>query len=213
MAFDLYNPTEQHAMLRRTVREFVQREVEPQALEHDREERFNLPLFRRAFERIRGRADDQHHRDPRKRSSGGGKVAPQPPVGARDDLPRREKDCRAVEFRQSFLDARIVRSDPVRQPDRVPAQGLERTRPARLARAGRRAECAECEKEQSAGKPAAFHEDTTGASRVAAASGSSKRTRNPPPLRFCAVIVPPCSSTIFLAIARPRPVPPLFAEK
>jgi isovaleryl-CoA dehydrogenase len=50
MPFDLYNPTEEHAMLRRTVRDFVQREVEPQALEHDRAERFNLPLFRRAGE-------------------------------------------------------------------------------------------------------------------------------------------------------------------
>jgi isovaleryl-CoA dehydrogenase len=50
MAFDLYNPTEEHAMLRRTVREFTAREVEPQALEHDRAERFNLPLFRRLGE-------------------------------------------------------------------------------------------------------------------------------------------------------------------
>jgi isovaleryl-CoA dehydrogenase len=50
MTFDLYNPTEEHALLRRTVHDFVQREVEPQALEHDREEKFNLPLFRRAGE-------------------------------------------------------------------------------------------------------------------------------------------------------------------
>jgi isovaleryl-CoA dehydrogenase len=47
---DLYNPTEEHALLRKTVREFVQREVEPQALEHDRHERFNLPLFRQLGE-------------------------------------------------------------------------------------------------------------------------------------------------------------------
>lgn len=47
MRLDLYNPTEEHAMLRRTVREFVQREVEPQALEHDRTEKFNVELFRR----------------------------------------------------------------------------------------------------------------------------------------------------------------------
>lgn len=44
---NLYDPTEEHALLRRTVREFVQKEVEPQALEHDRAERFNVPLFRR----------------------------------------------------------------------------------------------------------------------------------------------------------------------
>jgi isovaleryl-CoA dehydrogenase len=50
MRFDLYNPTEEHSMLRRTVREFVQREVEPQALEHDRHERFNVPLFRQLGE-------------------------------------------------------------------------------------------------------------------------------------------------------------------
>ena len=47
---DLYNPTEEHALLRKTVREFVQREVEPQALEHDRHERFNAPLFRKLGE-------------------------------------------------------------------------------------------------------------------------------------------------------------------
>lgn len=47
---DLYNPTEEHALLRRTVRDFVQNEVEPQALEHDRLEKFNVPLFRRLGE-------------------------------------------------------------------------------------------------------------------------------------------------------------------
>lgn len=49
-AFDLYNPTEQHEMLRRMVRDFVKNEVEPQALEHDRSERFNRDLFRKAGE-------------------------------------------------------------------------------------------------------------------------------------------------------------------
>jgi isovaleryl-CoA dehydrogenase len=48
--FDLYNPTEQHTMLRQMVRDFVRNEVEPQALAHDREERFNRALFRRAGE-------------------------------------------------------------------------------------------------------------------------------------------------------------------
>jgi len=43
---DLYDPTEEHAMLRRTLRDFVRDKVEPQALEHDRAERFNLALFR-----------------------------------------------------------------------------------------------------------------------------------------------------------------------
>lgn len=48
--FDLFNPTEEHAMLRQTVREFVQSEVEPQAAEYDRAEKFNLPLFKRLGE-------------------------------------------------------------------------------------------------------------------------------------------------------------------
>lgn len=45
--FDLINPTEEHVMLRQTVREFVQSEVEPQAAEFDRGEKFNVPLFKR----------------------------------------------------------------------------------------------------------------------------------------------------------------------
>ncbi|CAI8188365.1 MAG: Acyl-CoA dehydrogenase [Methanobacteriota archaeon] len=44
--FDLANPTEEHAMLREMIRDFVESEVEPQAHEHDKHERFNLPLFR-----------------------------------------------------------------------------------------------------------------------------------------------------------------------
>ena len=49
-SFDLFNPTEEHKMLRETIRSFVAAEVEPQALEHDRAERFNLPLFRKLGE-------------------------------------------------------------------------------------------------------------------------------------------------------------------
>ncbi len=44
--FDLANPTEEHAMLREMIRDFVESEVEPQAHEHDKHERFNLELFR-----------------------------------------------------------------------------------------------------------------------------------------------------------------------
>ena len=43
---DIANPTEEHAMLREMLRDFVLEEVEPQALEHDRDERFNAELFR-----------------------------------------------------------------------------------------------------------------------------------------------------------------------
>lgn len=45
--FDLVNPTPEHAMLREMVRKFAQEELEPQAAEFDREEKFNLPLFRK----------------------------------------------------------------------------------------------------------------------------------------------------------------------
>lgn len=48
--FDLMNPTEEHTMLRQMVRDFVTSEVEPQAAEYDRKEKFNLPLFRRLGE-------------------------------------------------------------------------------------------------------------------------------------------------------------------
>ena len=46
MSFDLFNPTDDHRALRQMVRDFTEREVEPQAAEHDRSETFNLPLFR-----------------------------------------------------------------------------------------------------------------------------------------------------------------------
>ncbi|MGE3262249.1 MAG: acyl-CoA dehydrogenase family protein [Bacteriovoracia bacterium] len=48
--WDLYNPTNEHKMLRALVRDFVRQEVEPQANEHDRKEKFNLPLFRKLGE-------------------------------------------------------------------------------------------------------------------------------------------------------------------
>ena len=45
---DLFAPTPEHRLLGETLREFVAREVEPQAAEHDRNETFNHALFRRA---------------------------------------------------------------------------------------------------------------------------------------------------------------------
>ncbi|MFN8523574.1 MAG: acyl-CoA dehydrogenase family protein [Chloroflexota bacterium] len=45
LAADLFNPTAEHALLRRTLRDFVRDQVEPQARQHDREERFNRALF------------------------------------------------------------------------------------------------------------------------------------------------------------------------
>jgi len=47
---DLFAPTAEHRLLADTVAEFVGAEVEPQAAAHDRDETFNLGLFRRAGE-------------------------------------------------------------------------------------------------------------------------------------------------------------------
>jgi len=46
-SFDLFNPGDEHRMLRETLRDFVRKEIEPQALEFDRSEKFNLKLFRK----------------------------------------------------------------------------------------------------------------------------------------------------------------------
>ena len=43
---DLANPSEEHQMLREMIRDFVQEFVEPQAHEYDKNERFNIELFR-----------------------------------------------------------------------------------------------------------------------------------------------------------------------
>ena len=48
--FDLINPSESHLMLREMIRDFASDYVESQALEHDREEKFNLELFRKLGE-------------------------------------------------------------------------------------------------------------------------------------------------------------------
>jgi isovaleryl-CoA dehydrogenase len=48
--FDLYNPTSEHSMLRETVANFTKEEIEPQAHEFDKKERFNLDLFRKVGE-------------------------------------------------------------------------------------------------------------------------------------------------------------------
>lgn len=46
----LFNPTEEHRALRELAASFTASEVEPQALEFNREEKFNLPLFKRCGE-------------------------------------------------------------------------------------------------------------------------------------------------------------------
>ncbi len=45
--FDLFNPTSEHQLLRKSIKQFVLQEVEPQALEFDQKESFNLPLFKK----------------------------------------------------------------------------------------------------------------------------------------------------------------------
>ncbi|MFO0586084.1 MAG: acyl-CoA dehydrogenase family protein [Polyangiaceae bacterium] len=45
--FDLENPTEEHALLRKTIRDFTRAEVEPQADKHDRSETLNVELLRK----------------------------------------------------------------------------------------------------------------------------------------------------------------------
>ncbi|QDG51038.1 isovaleryl-CoA dehydrogenase [Persicimonas caeni] len=47
---DLFNPTEEHKVLRDMIRSFAEREVAPQAEEYDRSEKFNLELFRKLGE-------------------------------------------------------------------------------------------------------------------------------------------------------------------
>jgi len=47
---DLFNPSEEHKTLREMVRGFAEKEVDPQAEEFDRNEQFNLPLFRKLGE-------------------------------------------------------------------------------------------------------------------------------------------------------------------
>jgi isovaleryl-CoA dehydrogenase len=44
---DLFNPSEEHQMLREMVAEFARREVEPQAAEHDEKGELNVSLFRK----------------------------------------------------------------------------------------------------------------------------------------------------------------------
>lgn len=48
--FDLLNPTDEHKMLRDTLKAFVTTEVEPQAHAHDKAEKFNLNLFKKIGE-------------------------------------------------------------------------------------------------------------------------------------------------------------------
>ncbi len=45
--YDLFNPTEEHKMLREMVRDFCKTEVEPQAEHYDQAEEFNLELFKK----------------------------------------------------------------------------------------------------------------------------------------------------------------------
>jgi isovaleryl-CoA dehydrogenase len=50
LAVTLYDPSEEHAMLRQTVRDFARDVVEPQAMEHDESGKLNVGLVRRLGE-------------------------------------------------------------------------------------------------------------------------------------------------------------------
>lgn len=45
--FDLFNPSPEHQLLRKSIKQFVEKEIEPQALEFDQKELFNLELFKK----------------------------------------------------------------------------------------------------------------------------------------------------------------------
>jgi isovaleryl-CoA dehydrogenase len=45
--FDLYHPKAEHRFLRQVLKDFVKKEVEPQAEHHDKTESFNIDLFRK----------------------------------------------------------------------------------------------------------------------------------------------------------------------
>ena len=47
---ELFDPTEEHRFLRRTVAEFARKEVEPQPPEHDQKGQLNGPSFRKLAE-------------------------------------------------------------------------------------------------------------------------------------------------------------------
>ena len=49
-SLNAFQPTEEHEALRNMVRNFTETEVEPQAQEFNRTEKFNMPLFKRAGE-------------------------------------------------------------------------------------------------------------------------------------------------------------------
>lgn len=50
MSFDLFNPTDEHRMLREMVADFTRREVEPQAETFDQKQALNVELFRKLGE-------------------------------------------------------------------------------------------------------------------------------------------------------------------
>ena len=47
MNHSLFDPTQEHQLLRKSLKDFVSKEVEPQALQHDQKEKFNLPLLKK----------------------------------------------------------------------------------------------------------------------------------------------------------------------
>ncbi len=141
---------------------------------------------------------------------------------------RRQEHRRGRDASESLLHPGLDRASRIREPDGVALRGTTRTRTRTRSRRRRLVALAasgihEQERKQKQkprpepGRRAPAQLSSPGEVFPGAdspvAAGRSKRTRKPPSGRFAAPIVPPCSSTIFFAIARPSPVPPLFAEK
>src|SRR5262249_46511632 len=131
-----------------------------------------------------------------------------PPSLAIHDPGRGKEDPREPSLRERRKRRGLILLAPeaVGEPEPV-SGGTDRGTPRGLG--GTRAREGSRDRERQDGRCEASHAGAgTGFS-----SGRSKRTRNPPLSRFSAEIVPPCSSTVFLSMARPSPVPPLLAEK
>ena len=128
------------------------------------------------------------------------------------ELPAGRKTAARREPREALLDARLDRAargsanqtaSPLGGPARTRGAARSLPAPRQQARGEQRAAAARMRRRSA----------PHGRLSPGGAAGRSKRTRKPPSGRFAAPIVPPCSSTIFFAIARPSPVPPLLAEK
>ncbi len=159
-----------------------------------------------------GRARRTRTAGSRSRRCAGGDIGVEaPPPALERHLAGREEHGDRPDPLQRVFDPRLAGRGRVGEPHRV---ALGRPRGHRGRRAGRPAAARqEHRDDQKGNRRTGEREPAHQAAAPSAAVGRSNRTRRPRSSRFSAPIEPPCSSTIFLAIASPRPVPPLLAEK